>query len=50
MSVGCDPVGEAQHAPSRVTPSSLSYVRPFWDSIAVMVQVLHLRYPVSGTR
>lgn len=37
-----DPVGEARHAPFRVTPTSLSYVRPFWDSIAAMIQGRHL--------
>lgn len=37
-----DPVGEAQHAPFRVTPTSWSYVRPFWDSIAAMIQGRHL--------
>lgn len=36
------PAGEQRHARFRVTPTSRSYVRPFWDSIAVMIQGRHL--------
>jgi dihydrofolate reductase len=31
-----------QHAPFRVSATSLSYVRPFWDSIRVTIQGQHL--------
>jgi dihydrofolate reductase len=33
---------EQQHAPFRVSPASLSYVRPFWASIRATIQGRHL--------
>ena len=33
---------EQEHAPFRVSPTSLSYVRPFWDSIRATIQGRHL--------
>ena len=33
---------EQQHAPFRVSSTSLSYVRPFWGSIAATIQGRHL--------
>jgi dihydrofolate reductase len=36
-----EPAGEP-HAPFRVSSTSLSYVRPFWDSIRATVQGRHL--------
>jgi dihydrofolate reductase len=33
---------EQQHAPFRVSSTSLSYVRPFWDSINATIQGRHL--------
>ena len=37
-----DDASEQRHAPFRVSATSLSYVRPFWDSIRVTVQGRHL--------
>src|SRR3954463_13340556 len=37
-----DDPGEQQHAPFRVSSTSLSYVRPFWDSIRATIQGRHL--------
>jgi dihydrofolate reductase len=34
--------GEQQHAPFRISRTSLSYVRPFWDSIRATIQGRHL--------
>lgn len=33
---------EKQHAPFRISSTSLSYVRPFWDSIRATIQGRHL--------
>jgi dihydrofolate reductase len=37
-----DDPGEQQHAPFRVSSTSLSYVRPFWESIRATIQGRHL--------
>ena len=37
-----DDPGEQQHVPFRVSSTSLSYVRPFWDSIRATIQGRHL--------
>lgn len=37
-----DEPDEQRHAPFRVSPASLSYVRPYWDSIRATVQGRHL--------
>jgi dihydrofolate reductase len=37
-----DESGEQRHAPFRVSSTSLSYVRPFWNSIRATVQGRHL--------
>ena len=33
---------QQRHAPFRISPTSLSYVRPFWDSIRATIQGRHL--------
>jgi len=37
-----DAPGEQEHGPFRVSSTSLSYVRPFWDSIRATIQGRHL--------
>jgi dihydrofolate reductase len=37
-----DAPAEQEHAPFRVSSTSLSYVRPFWDSIRATIQGRHL--------